>query len=177
MREILTGLGIGLVVAWILERLPQLALVLVRLAARLMPTPELREQMRDDWTADVMTADGPLSMLMTSLSTLIHVPSIRQSYGYPAVKFEVAGDLLFRVALLGAVATQIVIFILGSGLILYIGALMYLPGYISAEDRLVLMALMVDAKEPLGTLQYTVPITLILFFLRHFVKSRGAPRT
>lgn len=176
MRDFVYGLLGALLGAWILERLPRLALAIVRLAAHLMPTQELREQMRDDWTADVMTADGPLSMLIASLSTLIHVPSIRQSYGYPAARFEVTGALLFRFALLGAVATQIVIFILGNGLILYAGALMYLPGYISAEDRLVLMALMADAGGPLGTLQYTVPITLILLFLRRFVKSCGAPR-
>lgn len=84
MRDVMKDILVALLGAWLLERLPKVALAIVRLAAQLMPTPELRNQMRDDWTADIMTADGPLSMLTASIFTLVSVPNIRQGYGYRA---------------------------------------------------------------------------------------------
>lgn len=83
MRDVVKDILVALLGAWLLERLPKLALAIVRLAARLMPTPELRDQMRDDWAADILTADGPLSMLFGAISIFFRVPSIRQGHGYP----------------------------------------------------------------------------------------------
>ncbi|GGM21929.1 hypothetical protein GCM10010841_32260 [Deinococcus aerophilus] len=100
MKEILTGL-LGV---WILERLPNVAMAIVRFAARRMPTPELREQMHDDWTADIMTSAGPLSAFLTAISIFVSVPSIRAGYGYKPFGLYSEARLLLRAIVLHSYA-------------------------------------------------------------------------
>lgn len=174
MFDLFKDLVMSFLGALLVECSPRLALRLVRLAARAMPTPELREQLLSDWTAEVLSVEGNAQKLVVALAILVNVPSIRSSYG--ASRFRFTPDVMLTFSLIGMIVCQVLLVVVGLfGLTFAFGTMAwaaYQSQYLSAAERLALQELILTSEDALQTLWYSVPITLVVYFLPHLKKWR-----
>lgn len=77
MSELVRDIVVGLLTTLLVERASALALLIARLAARCLPTPEARERYRRDWEADLLATDGGLSRLFAALGMVLNAAQMR----------------------------------------------------------------------------------------------------
>lgn len=82
MREIILGALLWLVTTLFQERAGKLAVILIHLEARLLPAA-IRDEMRDNWLADLATVEGNISKFLYALTLCGNIPDIRAAYGEP----------------------------------------------------------------------------------------------
>lgn len=104
MPDIWKDIALTLGGAVFLERCPAIAKAMLTAAAATLPKP-YNERWQHDWLNDLEHVEGSMSKLCFAAWTCLNLPSLRTSYGLPAISMEMTASLLARVNLLaGAVA-------------------------------------------------------------------------
>jgi len=164
MLEVLKILLLDFLAAFLVECAPKVALHLIRVAAKTMPTDELRAQKLSDWTADILTVEGNIQKLVTALWIVIMIPSIRKGYGYPIMEIDIGDNFMFRFGFISIIILQLGLLVIGSGMIFIFIALW--PWYISEDMRLNLQEIVMKGGRSMYILQYSIPLTFIFYFVK-----------
>ncbi|MEE1761190.1 hypothetical protein [Streptomyces sp. SP18BB07] len=81
--ELMTAIVLGLVVNEFCDVCPWLARKVIRLAARLVPDPEVRERLAEEWAAGLHDRPGKILKLLSALTLLVSAATTLRSMYLP----------------------------------------------------------------------------------------------